>query len=132
MKQLSVFLENKKGELTKLTEILNTAKISIDSVVIAETSNFGVVRIITKDYEKASNILKMEGFSARIIDVVAVLIENKRGTFHKIAQVLSCENININYCYNFYSDENKGTFIFSLDDNQKGEIALKNANFELL
>lgn len=132
MKQLSVFLENKKGELTKLTEILNTAKISIDSVVIAETSNFGVVRIITKDYEKALNILKMEGFSARIIDVVAVLIENKRGAFHKIAQVLSCENININYCYNFYSDENKGTFIFSLDDNQKGEIALKNANFELL
>ena len=131
MKQLSVFLENKPGELTAMSDILRDSDISIDSVVIAETSKFGVVRIITSEFDKAADALKKAGFSARTVDVVAVKIANKKGTFAKIVEALSKDGISINYCYSYYADENAGIFVFSLDDNQKGQNALSKAGFEI-
>lgn len=132
MKQLSVFLENKKGELTDMVEVLKGENLSIDSVVIAETSKFGVVRIITNEYEKAVNALKKAGFNARSVDVVAVKIENKKGTFSKIVHALSEAGISINYCYSYYADMNYGIFVFSLDDNEKGEKVLSQAGFDIV
>ena len=132
MKQLSVFLENKPGELTAMSDILRDSDISIDSVVIAETSKFGVVRIITRKFDKAADALKKAGFSARTVDVVAVKIANKKGTFAKIVEALSGAGISINYCYSYYADTNFGIFVFSLDDNEKGEKALQNAGFEVI
>ena len=132
MKQLSVFLENKKGELTAIADILRDEKIFLDSVVIAESSKFGVVRIITSDYEKAANILKNAGCNARYVDVVAVKIANKKGMFAKIVDILSGADISINYCYSYYADANAGIFVFSLDDNEKGEKTLQNAGFEIV
>ena len=132
MKQLSVFLENKPGELTAMSDILRDSDISIDSVVIAETSKFGVVRIITSEFDKAADALKKAGFSARTVDVVAVKIANKKGTFAKIVEALSGAGISINYCYSYYADTNFGIFVFSLDDNEKGEKALKKAGFEIV
>ena len=132
MKQLSVFLENKPGELTAMSDILRDSDISIDSVVIAETSKFGVVRIITSEFDKAADALKKAGFSARTVDVVAVKIANKKGTFAKIVEALSGVGISINYCYSYYADTNFGIFVFSLDDNEKGEKALQNAGFEIM
>lgn len=132
MKQLSVFLENKPGELTSMSDILRDSDISIDSVVIAETSKFGVVRIITNEFDKAADALKKAGFSARTVDVVAVKIANKKGTFAKIVEALSGAGISINYCYSYYADTNFGIFVFSLDDNEKGQNALSKAGFEVI
>ncbi|MBO7370105.1 MAG: amino acid-binding protein [Campylobacter sp.] len=132
MKQLSVFLENKPGELTSMSDILRDSDISIDSVVIAETSKFGVVRIITSEFDKAADALKKAGFSARTVDVVAVKIANKKGTFAKIVEALSGAGISINYCYSYYADTNFGIFVFSLDDNEKGQNALSKAGFEVI
>ena len=132
MKQLSVFLENKPGELTAMSDILRDSDISIDSVVIAETSKFGVVRIITSEFDKAADALKKAGFSARTVDVVAVKIANKKGTFAKIVEALSVAGISINYCYSYYADANEGIFVFSLDDNEKGEEILQKAGFEIV
>lgn len=132
MKQLSVFLENKPGELTAMSDILRDSDISIDSVVIAETSKFGVVRIITSEFDKAADALKKAGFSARTVDVVAVKIANKKGTFAKIVEALSGAGISINYCYSYYADTNFGIFVFSLDDNEKGQNALSKAGFEIM
>lgn len=132
MKQLSVFLENKPGELTAMSDILRDSDISIDSVVIAETSKFGVVRIITSEFDKAADALKKAGFSARTVDVVAVKIANKKGTFAKIVEALSGAGISINYCYSYYADTNFGIFVFSLDDNEKGQNALSKAGFEIV
>ena len=132
MKQLSVFLENKKGELTDMTDILRGEDLSIDSIVIAETSKFGVIRIIANEYEKAVNALKNAGFNARVVDVVAVKIANKKGMFSKIAHALSGANISINYCYSYYADTNSGIFVFSLDDNEKGEKVLSQAGFDIV
>lgn len=132
MKQLSVFLENKPGELTAMSDILRDSDISIDSVVIAETSKFGVVRIITSEFDKAADALKKAGFSARTVDVVAVKIANKKGTFAKIVEALSGAGISINYCYSYYADTNFGIYVFSLDDNEKGQNALSKAGFEIM
>ncbi|MBR6953281.1 MAG: amino acid-binding protein [Campylobacter sp.] len=132
MKQLSVFLENKPGELTAMSDILRDSDISIDSVVIAETSKFGVVRIITSEFDKAADALKKAGFSARTVDVVAVKIANKKGTFAKIVEALSGAGISINYCYSYYADTNFGIFVFSLDNNEKGQNALSKAGFEII
>ena len=132
MKQLSVFLENKPGDLTAMSDILRDSDISIDSVVIAETSKFGVVRIITSEFDKAADALKKAGFSARTVDVVAVKIANKKGTFAKIVEALSGAGISINYCYSYYADTNFGIFVFSLDDNEKGQNALSKAGFEII
>ena len=132
MKQLSVFLENKPGELTAMSDILRDSDISIDSVVIAETSKFGVVRIITSEFNKAADALKKAGFSARTVDVVAVKIANKKGTFAKIVEALSGDGISINYCYSYYADTNFGIFVFSLDDNEKGQNVLSKAGFEII
>ena len=132
MKQLSVFLENKNGELTDMVEVLKGENLSIDSVVIAETAKFGVVRIIVDEDEKAANALKKAGFNARVVDVVAVKIANKKGMFSKIVHALSQAGISINYCYSYYADTNFGIFVFSLDDNEKGEKALQNAGFEVI
>ncbi|MBO7476027.1 MAG: hypothetical protein J6T36_03735 [Campylobacter sp.] len=132
MKQLSVFLENKPGELTSMSDILRDRDISLDSVVIAETSKFGVVRIITSEFDKAADALKKAGFSARTVDVVAVKIANKKGTFAKIVEALSGAGISINYCYSYYADTNFGIFVFSLDDNEKGQNALSKAGFEVI
>ncbi|MBP5778399.1 MAG: amino acid-binding protein [Campylobacter sp.] len=132
MKQLSVFLENKPGELTSMSDILRDSDISIDSVVIAETSKFGVVRIITSEFDKAADALKKAGFSARTVDVIAVKIANKKGTFAKIVEALSGAGISINYCYSYYADTNFGIFVFSLDDNEKGQNALSKAGFEVI
>ena len=132
MKQLSVFLENKPGELTAMSDILRDSDISIDSVVIAETSKFGVVRIITSEFDKAADALKKAGFSARTVDVVAVKIANKKGTFAKIVEALSGAGISINYCDSYYADTNFGIFVFSLDDNEKGQNALSKAGFEII
>ena len=132
MKQLSVFLENKPGELTAMSDILRDSDISIDSVVIAETSKFGVVRIITSEFDKAADALKKAGFSARTVDVIAVKIANKKGTFAKIVEALSGAGISINYCYSYYADTNFGIFVFSLDDNEKGQNALSKAGFEVI
>lgn len=131
MKQLSVFLENKNGELTDMVEVLKGENLSIDSVVIAETAKFGVVRIIVDEDEKAANALKKAGFNARVVDVVAVKIANKKGMFSKIVHALSQAGISINYCYSFHSDEKAGIFAFSLDDNKKGEEVLKKTGFEI-
>ena len=132
MKQLSVFLENKPGELTAMVDILRDIDISIDSIVIAETTKFGVIRIITASYDKACEALKKAGFSARTVDVVAVKIANKKGSFAKIVDALSKDGISINYCYSYYADTQTGIFVFSLDDNEKGEKELEKAGFEIV
>ncbi|CZE48551.1 ACT domain-containing protein [Campylobacter geochelonis] len=132
MNQLSIFLENKPGELTQLTQILSDVKVSIDSIMIAETSSFGVVRLITKDYERAMNELKSAGFSVRVIKVIGVLMQNEVGAFHKIVELLSKNSININYCYSFYSGDNKGVFVFSVDKVELAKELLEKVEFHLV
>lgn len=117
MEQLTIFLENKPGELLFLTETLSQAKVSIKSIQLADSTDFGLARVIVDDTRKAKEILEEKGLSVRVTPVFGVHIEDEVGSFHKIVSLLSQKNINILYCYSFYQGKG-GIFIFSVTQEQ--------------
>ncbi len=114
IKQLSVFIENKTGELSDFTNVLSKNGISIKSILLADSTDFGLVRTIVDNPEKAKAILEDNGFSVRFTDVFGVKIDDVVGSFDKIVTALSKSNINIQYTYSFYESD-IGIFIFSVE-----------------
>jgi len=114
IKQLSVFIENKTGELSDFTHVLSKNDISIKSILLADSTDFGLVRTIVDNPEKAKAILEDNGFSVRFTDVFGVKIDDIVGSFDKVVTALSKSNINIQYTYSFYESD-IGIFIFSVE-----------------
>ncbi len=114
IKQLSVFIENKTGELSDFTNILSKNSISIKSILLADSTDFGLIRTIVDNPEKAKAILEDAGFSVRYTDVFGVKIDDVVGSFNKVVTSLSKNSINIQYTYSFYESDS-GIFIFSVD-----------------
>lgn len=133
IKQLTVFLENKAGELSELTHVLSHNGISIKSILLADSTDFGLVRTIVDNPTKAKAILEDEGFSVRFTDVFGVKIEDVVGSFDKVVSALASEQINILYTYSFY-ESNAGIFIFSVDKERFSDAinALERENIEIL
>lgn len=133
IKQLSVFIENKAGELSDFTHALSKHDISIKSILLADSTDFGLVRTIVDNPEKAKAILEEEGFSVRFTNVFGVKIDDVVGSFDKVVTALAQENINIQYTYSFY-EANLGIFIFSVDPKYY-DLAIKtleNSNVEIV
>lgn len=101
LNQISVFVENQPGKLQQLTDVLAKNNINMRALSLAETSEFGIVRIIVDDLDAASNVLKAEGFVYTITKVVGVAIPNEPGGLNHVLQVLSESNINVEYMYAF-------------------------------
>lgn len=114
IKQLSVFIENKAGELSDFTKILSKNDISIKSILLADSTDFGLVRTIVDNPEKAKAILDDAGFSVRFTNVFGVKIEDVIGSFDKVVTALSKNSINIQYTYSYY-EADTGIFIFSVE-----------------
>lgn len=117
IKQLSIFLENKAGELGFLTHTLSQGGISIKSILLADSTDFGLARTIVDNPEKAKALLEGEGLSVRLTDVFGVRINDVVGSFDKVVSTLSDNGINILYCYSFYESQS-GIFIFSINKEQ--------------
>lgn len=133
IKQLTVFLENKAGELYDFTHVLSKNGISIKSILLADSTDFGLVRTIVDNPTKAKAILEDEGFSVRFTDVFGVKIEDIVGSFDKVVSALSSEQINILYTYSFY-ESNTGIFIFSVEKERFADAikALEKEKIEIL
>ncbi len=133
IKQLTIFVEDKMGELTNITTLLSQNNISIKSINLIDSSDFGLLRIIVDDYKKASEVLAEGGFSLKISDVLAVKIENRVGSFNDVVKTLSQNDINIEYLYTVDSDT-KGIFIFKVapKDLQSAYDFLKKADIEVV
>jgi hypothetical protein len=114
IKQLSIFIENKTGELSDFTQILSKNGISIKSILLADSTDFGLIRTIVDNPEKAKAMLEDAGFSVRFTDVFGVKIDDIVGSFDKVVTSLSKNSINIQYTYSFYESKS-GIFIFSVD-----------------
>ena len=93
--QLSIFLENKAGRLAEVTRTLSEAGINIRALSLADTSDFGILRIIVSDHERAKAVLKERGFTLGRTTVVAVEVEDKPGGLHSILELLSANGINV-------------------------------------
>ncbi len=116
VKQLSVFLENKPGRLAAVTEKLYEAGINIQALTIAEAGDFGIIRMIVDDVERAYDILKKAGFVVSLTDVLVVELEDEPGSLYKIAKALGDNNINIEYVYAFTHRKGKALKIMKVDD----------------
>ena len=124
--QVSVFLENKPGTLNKLTEVLATNKINIRALSLAETSEFGIVRMIVNDVFEAVNVLKENNFVAILTPVLAYAIADEAGYLNSLLQNFSAANVNIEYMYAF-AGRTRAYMIFRVNDTKKAE-ALLNSN----
>ncbi|PLY13201.1 ACT domain-containing protein [Sulfurimonas sp. CVO] len=133
IKQLSIFVENKKGELTDVTTLLSKNNISIKSINLVDSEDFGILKLIVDDEKKAKEILDEAGFSLKITDVFAVAIDDHVGSFNDVVSALFQNDINIEYTYTVSNAQN-GAFIFKVDINdfQKALQVLSKADVELL
>lgn len=114
--QLSIFLENKAGRLADVTRTLHEAGINIRALSLADTSDFGILRLIVCDHERAKAVLKEQGFTIGRTAVVAVEVEDKPGGLNNILQLLSDSSINVEYMYAFVQKDTPcATLIFRFD-----------------
>ena len=103
LKQITVFLENKQGRIEEVTAYLAEANINLHALSLADTTDFGILRIIVSDTEKAMNVLKDKNFMAKTVDVIAVALEHNPGSLHKVLRELNSPDISIEYIYAFTS-----------------------------
>ena len=129
--QVSVFLENKPGTLNKLTEVLATNKINIRALSLAETSAFGIVRMLVNDVFEATNVLKENNFVATLAPVLAFAIADEAGDLNKLLQKFTAANVNIEYMYAFAGKE-RAYMIFRVNDTKKAESLLKSQGLNSL
>ena len=129
VEQLSVFLENKTGRLAEVTKTLAQAGINIRALSLADTSDFGILRLIVDDTERAKSVMKEAGFTVGRTFVVAVEVDDKPGGLHNILDLLSRHNVNVEYMYAFVQQGGtNATLIFRFDRiDQAIEVLQQNA-----
>ena len=133
IKQLSVFVENKEGKLREITDILAKAGIDIRALSIADTSEFGILRLIVRDPHKAKALLEKNGFVATINDVVGVEINDRPGGLAEIVRLFAERDINMEYMYAFLTrTENKAYLVVRVDDASEVENLLESEKIRIL
>lgn len=133
IKQLTVFVENKQGTMVSITEILSKNNINIRALSIAETQDFGILRLIVNDEEAAKTILADAGYLIKITNVVGVKIGDAPGKLCEALKVLDESNINLEYLYAFMARTEKHAYVvLRVEDNGAAENVLVNAGFHLI
>ena len=133
IKQLTVFVPNRKGAMVSLTDILAKNAINIRALSIAETEDFGVLRLIVNDEIAATKILEENGYLIKTIDVVGVKIGDKPGALTSALDVLDKSDINVEYLYAFMTRTEKHAYVvLRVENNDAAESAFESAGFHLI
>lgn len=133
IQQLSIFIENKPGRLAEITEVLAAANIDIRAISVADTSDFGILRVIVDQPEKAVTTLKEHGMTVSLTNVIAVGIDDKPGAFAKAVRILADAGLDMEYMYAFISrDQGKAFVIIRTNNAQKASEILHENGIELL
>ena len=133
IKQVSVFLENKKGRLAEVTALLARQGINIRALSLADTADFGVLRLIVNDSVKCFDVLKKNDFVAQMTDVIAVEIDDQPGGLNRVLAVFDKNDINIEYMYAFVEKKaDKAIVIFRIDKIQLAARTLEQNNISVL
>ncbi len=133
VKQISVFIENTSGKLANFARLLGENGIDMMSLSVADTTNFGILRCIVADYEKAAELLRQNGYTVRVTDVLAVPVQDAPGGLAKILESLSQNEIAVEYLYSFVRRSgNSALIIFRVDDGDKAVQVLKQAGVKML
>ncbi|MCM8771769.1 MAG: acetolactate synthase [Candidatus Omnitrophica bacterium] len=132
-KQISIFVENKPGKISKITEVLKNAKINLRAMTIADSGSFGIIKIMTDNNQKAYNVLKESNFLVTLQDVVVVEIPDRIGSFHKVAKILEKNKVNIEDAYGFIKTEGvKAVLILKVKNVKIVEKILKESGYNVV
>ncbi len=133
IKQISVFVENKKGRLAKITEVLGQGGVDLVALSIADTTNFGIMRCIVSDPEKAIAMLKNNGFTASTTDVIVAEVTDQPGGLAQVLRLLDQADISVEYLYSFVRTPNTNALIlFRVEDIDTATKVLQNGGVKLL
>jgi hypothetical protein len=117
LNQLSVFLENKPGALSAPCRILADANINIQTFSLADTREFGILRMVVHEWERAKKVLEKNGFAVKVTEVVAIEVADRPGGLADLLEVLERTGINVEYTYAFtLKHQNKGLLLFRFND----------------
>jgi len=128
IKQISIFIPNKKGSLSQLTDILIAHRIDIRAIAVFDTTEFGILRIVVDDPDRAVEILNKEGIVAKVSKVIAVEPEDKPGSLNQIFSILRDSDINIEYIYSFIMRKKEMPYIVLKVDQQEKAVEVLTAN----
>jgi hypothetical protein len=128
VEQISVFLENKAGRLCEVTRILAESGINIRALSLADTSDFGILRLIVNDNDKAREVLKERGFTVGKTEVVAVEVDDRPGGLHRILDILFRSNVNVEYMYAFVQQSGDNAVIIFRFDNPEEAVNILQKN----
>jgi hypothetical protein len=134
LKQISLFLPNKPGQLANFFEFLMNNKIYIRSLTVAETEDYGLLLLLVKPFEKCLALLEENDYLHSITEVIAVKLSDNITELYNIAKALGNHNVNIEYMYTFAekASEISTMTVLRLDDNEKGIDVLKEHGFEVV
>ncbi len=130
VKQISVFIENKKGALATCTRYIADHGINIRALSIADTQDFGILRIICDDPKSTESVLKAGGYITTVTDVLATEIADKPGSMATILEVLAEAQVIVEYTYAFLAPDGHAYMIFRVDDNAVASAALAGAGIK--
>ncbi len=133
VKQISVFMENRAGKISAVTRLLGNGGIDIRAMSLADTTDFGILRIVVNDTDKAMKILEENNFSATTTKVLAVGLPDRPGGLAEVMEALYADNIGVEYMYAFVSrEEDKAYVMLRVGDNDFATKVLKEKGFNLL
>jgi len=133
VQQISIFLENKAGRLANVAMVLKDNHINIRALAVADSSDFGILRLIVNQPEKAYEVLKAAGFLVKQNPVIAVAIDDREGIFYDIMSLCDQNNLNIEYTYSFVEQtSNRAILFLRFEDPDKALKILLEKNYKLL
>jgi hypothetical protein len=133
VEQLSIFLENKSGRLAQVTSVLSEAGINIRALYLADTADFGILRLIVNETDKARHVLKEDGFTVEKTEVVAIEVPDKPGGLSGILNSIKDAGMNVEYMYAFVEKSSENAIvIFRFDEIEKSVDVLRKAGIRIL
>ena len=127
VKQLSVFIENRQGRLGEVLSVLKKHKVNIISMCVADTTEYGLLRLIVSDPEKGKEALVADGFSSMVSDVLIIKLPHYSGSLSAILEVIAAKNINIDYMYGLSVDGADASVVMKTADIEAAKVALADA-----
>ncbi|MCR5112221.1 MAG: ACT domain-containing protein [Ruminococcus sp.] len=128
VRQISVFVENKPTKLAEAMKLLKNSKINIRAMALADTKDFGILRLIVNDTEKTVDILRDASYAVTVTEIVAISIPDSPGQLSRVLDVLGDSGVNIEYLYAFIGKSDRSvSFVIRVDDNDNASSALNDA-----
>lgn len=134
IKQLSVFVENKQGALSRIASLLSENGVNLRAVSIADTQDFGILRVIVDDIDKAAGALKLNNVIVKINNVIGVELSDKPGSLASVLDLLTSGGVNVEYMYAFVTPGNRDSayLVLRARHNDKAEAILAENNIKML